>query len=829
MKTFKTVENQSVVSPGRIDIIHTLLSRSMQFLNKTMLVLALFLIASCGSAMNQTAADDGNGEDAAAGTEQAAHDQAETESVISAETREKVDGLIAEMTLEEKVGQMTQITLDVLGKGEDVYSSYEPFELDPEMMEKAFRTYQVGSVLNTANNRARTPEFWNELLSEIQGYAIEESGQDIPVIYGLDMIHGASYVDGATLFPQQIGMAATWNPELVRRAGEITAYETRATGVAWTFSPVLDLGVDPRWPRHWETFGEDPYLSEVLGYELVKGYEGEDNDIGNPYQIASCPKHFLGYSHTLSGRDRSPAWIPESQLREYHVPPFEGGGIDAGALTVMLNSGEINGIPFHSSKELITGLLKEEMGFEGFVLTDWQDIIYLYTRHRVAADYKDAVRMAINAGVDMSMVPYDFDFSRYLVELVNEGEVPMDRIDDAVRRILTVKVKMGLFETPYTVLDDYPEFASEAFADASRQTALESITLLKNEDNVLPLDPDISALIAGPAANTMRPLNGGWSYSWQGDLVDEFTEDYLTIYDAFSEKLGEGNVTLYETVRFDHDGAFDDEFVDDFDAFRQKAEDKDVIVLAVGENSYCEGEGDLDDLYLSDYQQKLVRVAAETGKPVVMVLAQGRPRIISKVEPLVPAIVNAYLPSNYGGEALVSLLFGESNFSGRLPYTYPRYPNKLIPYYHKHTENLELEGTPTGTQFYPQYEFGFGLSYSEFEYVSLSTDASSYGVDDIIEVTVEVQNVSDRDGKETVMLFSSQDYASITPPVKRLRDFEKIEIAAGATEEVTFRVPVSKLAFVNDNNEWIVEEGGFVLRVDGLEAPFTVTETQVVF
>jgi beta-glucosidase len=742
------------------------------------------------------------------------------------EIRDRVDRLLADMTLEEKVGQMTQITLDVLGKGDDVFTSHEPFELDPAMLEKAFQQYHVGSVMNTTNNRARTPEFFNRLIKELQDYAMEHSRHDIPIIFGIDMIHGASYVDGATLFPQQIGMAATWNPALVRRAAEITAYETRAAGLPWTFSPVLDLGVDPRWPRQWETFGEDPHLAAVMGHEMVKGYEGEHNDIGSPYRISTSLKHLLGYSHTLSGRDRTPAWIPESQLREYHLPPVRAG-INAGALNVMLNSGEINGIPFHANHDLITGLLKEELGFEGFALTDWRDIVYLHTRHRIAPSYKDAVRIAINAGVDMSMVPYDFDFARYLVELVNEGEVPMERIDDAVRRILTVKFRLNLFERPYTKVEDYPEFASEAFVEASRQTALESITLLKNEGGLLPLKPGIRVLVGGPAANTMRPLNGGWSYSWQGNLTDEFTADKLTIYKAFAEKLGAENVTLYEGVRFNHEGSWDDEIVDDLDLFRQKAEQADLIVLAVGENSYCEGPGDLQDLYLSDDQQELVRIAAETGKPVLMVMVQGRPRLISKVEPLVPAIINAYLPSNYGAEALVSLVFGEVNFSGRLPYTYPRYPNDLIPYYHKHTDQVTVNGVPTGTPFNPQYEFGFGLSYSDFEYVSLTTDGDSFGAEDTIVITVEVKNTSGRDGKETVMLFSSQLYASITPSVKRLRAFEKVDIAAGATAEVRFRLPVTDLAIVGHDNRLRLEQGGFIMRSGGLEVPITVTETVV--
>ncbi|MFU8860764.1 MAG: glycoside hydrolase family 3 N-terminal domain-containing protein [Cyclonatronaceae bacterium] len=738
---------------------------------------------------------------------------------------ETIERLIREMTLEEKVGQMTQITLDVLGEGENVRSSFEPFRIDPEMMSKAFIEYHVGSVLNTANNRARTPEVWNNIIKEIQDYAIEHSRFDIPVIYGLDMIHGASYVAGATLFPQQVGMAATWNPELVKRAGEITAYETRAIGVAWTFSPVLDLGVDPRWPRHWETFGEDPYLASVLGHAIVTGYQGPG--IGSPYHIAACLKHYLGYSHTLSGRDRSPAWIPESQLREYHVPSFQAG-LEAGSMTVMLNSGEINGIPVHANKELITGLLKTEHALQGFVLTDWLDIIYLYTRHRVASSYKDAVRIAINAGVDMSMVPYDFDFSRYLVELVNEGEVSMERIDDAVRRILRVKMEMGLFETPYTFKEDYPEFASRDFADAAYQTAVESITLLKNEGSLLPLGKETRILVAGPAANTMRPLNGGWSYSWQGNLVDEFASDYNTIYEALKAKAGDGRISVYETVRYNHDGAFDDEFVDDYDQFREYAIQADVILLALGENSYTEGEGDMDDLYLSANQQRLVMEAASTGKPVILVMAQGRPRIISKVEPAADVILNTYLPGNYGGDALASIIYGDANPSGKLPYTYPRYPNQLIPYYHKHTENVEKTGTPTGTAFYPQYEFGFGLSYSVFEYISISADNSNYVLNDTVLVTVELRNISKRAGEEVVQLYSSQQYASITPPVKRLRAFEKTMVPAGESVIVTFAMPVSDLAFVNADNRKVVESGPYTLKISDLETKITVSEAGVV-
>jgi beta-glucosidase len=748
-------------------------------------------------------------------------------SGLDPETEQQITSMLEKMSLEEKVGQMTQITLDVLTKGQDVYSSFEPVELDSVQLYKAFVQYKIGSVLNTANNRARTPETWNILIAKLLDYALEASPSKIPLIYGLDMIHGASYVDGATFFPQQIGMAATWNPLLVKEAGRITAYETRAAGVAWTFSPVLDLGVDPRWPRQWETFGEDPYLSAVMGHYLIKGYEGDDNDISNPLHIASCLKHFMGYSHTLSGKDRSPAWIPDNKLFEYHAPVFKSG-IDAGALTVMVNSGEINGLPTHINKALLTDLLKNEWGFKGFVVTDWADIEYLHTRHKITPDHKEAVKLAINAGIDMSMVPYNFAFADHLVELVKEGSVPMSRIDDAVRRILRVKFRLGLFEQPYTLAKNYPEFGSEQHEGLARKTALESITLLKNEQGLLPLSKNTRILVGGPAANLMRPLNGGWSYSWLGNLVDEFAGEYQTVYEALKlTAANPGLITLAEGITYKNTMDYKEEEVGNLKQFAQMAAQSDVILLCVGENSYTEKPGDLEDLYLSDNQQELIRIASEAKKPVVLLLVQGRPRIISKVEPLASAIINAYLPGNYGGEAIASIIYGDHNPSGKLPFTYPRYPNSLEPYYHKHAEQLELLGSPTGTHFNPQFPFGFGLSYSSFEYSELKTDKTEYLATDTIRLTVNVTNSSTVAGKEVVQVYSSDHFASLTPSVKRLRAFTKLSIAPGEKKSVRIDIPVSRLSFVNENNQWIVEEGDFTISCGSEKSVIRVSETRI--
>ncbi|PKP54035.1 MAG: beta-glucosidase [Bacteroidetes bacterium HGW-Bacteroidetes-1] len=767
------------------------------------LLITVFLMASCNSKTSKV-----------------------VPSSLNSEIEQKVADLIKTMTLEEKVGQMTQVTLDVLTKGKDSLSSFEPLELDTLSLKIAFEKYQIGSVLNTANNRARDLRQWNSIVKQIQDFALSGGHHKIPVLYGLDMIHGASYVAGATLFPQQIGMAATWNPELLVKAGEITAYETRAAGVPWTFSPVLDLGVDPRWPRQWETFGEDPYLASVMGKNLIKGLQGEDNDISNPVHIAACLKHYLGYSQTLSGKDRSPAWIPDHKLREYHLPSFKAG-IDAGALTVMINSGEINGLPVHANKALLNDLLKVELGFIGFIVSDWSDINYLHTRHMIAQSPKEAVKIAINAGVDMSMVPYNFNFADHLIELVNNGDVPMSRVDDAVTRILRVKFMLGLFDQPYTELENYPDFGSLSFEEAALKTANESVTLLKNSENILPLAKSTRILVGGPAANLMRPLNGGWSYSWQGELVDEFAGNYHTIFEAIRESSAvPEQVELFEGVSYDLKGDYKAELVGDLNAFALKASRADAIILCVGENSYTEKPGDLEDLSLSENQQMLVKTAYKTGKPVILVLVEGRPRVISAIEPFTKGILQAYLPGNFGGLAIANTLFGDVNPSGKLPYTYPRYPNSLEPYYIKHAEQLEIAGSPTGTHYNPQYHFGFGLSYSDFEYLKISTDKNEYLPGETIEVRVELRNNSSVAGKEVVQLFSSDHYASLTPSVKRLKAFQKTMLQAGESKIIYFKVPVNELAFVNLNNKWVVEKGDFTLLAGGLRVAIIVIETK---
>ncbi|KAF0197324.1 MAG: beta-glucosidase-like glycosyl hydrolase [Bacteroidetes bacterium] len=738
----------------------------------------------------------------------------------------RVSALLSRMSIEEKVGQMTQVTLDVLTYGDNPQSSYEPLVLDTATLHQAFSRYCIGSVLNAANNRARDPKEWNRLIKSIQEYALRYSPNKIPVIYGLDMIHGASYVAGATLFPQQLSMAATWNPDLARTAGEITAYETRAAGVSWIFSPVMDLGVDPRWPRFWETFGEDPYLASVMGKAMINGSQGDDNSLAAPDHVTVCLKHFYGYSQPRTGKDRTPALIPLPMLTEYHLTPFRKA-IEAGAMTVMINSGVVNGIPVHASKFMLTDVLKKELGFRGFAVSDWQDIEYLYTRHKVAGSQKEAVKIAVNAGVDMSMVPYNFKFAEYLTELVHEGEVPIERIDDAVSRILRVKFMMGLYDKPYTVAGNYPEFGSGNFASLARQAAEESVTLLKNENNLLPLPKNARILLAGPAANSMRPLNGGWTYSWQGNLTDEFAASQNTIYEALQlNSTDRNNILLCETVSYNFKGNYHEEIAGPSDQLRRLASQADCIVLCLGENSYTETPGNLNDLYLSDNQQELVKTAASTGKPVILVLVEGRPRIISKIEPLTSAVLFAGLPGNYGGEALSSVIYGDVNPSGRLPFTYPRYPNSLEQYYHAYTEQLEDKSSPNGSAFYPQYEFGYGLSYSSFAYSELSLPASTYKPGDIIAGSVKVTNTSAIPGMEVVQVFVSDLVATMTPPVKRLRAFSKIMLQPGETQTVNFEIPVNDLAFVNSDNLWTIEKGDFMLTIDKLSVAFKVSETK---
>ena len=737
-------------------------------------------------------------------------------------TNQKVQALIAKMTLEEKVGQMAQITLDVITKGKDRFTSDEPVVLDKAAMDKAFGVYKIGSVLNTANNRARTPEVWYNIISGIQ--KASRSKLNIPIIYGIDAIHGATYTAGATMFPQQIGQAASRNVELVKKAAQITAYETRVSGIPWNFSPVLDLGPDPRFPRIWETFGEDVHLTTVLGIASIKGYEGDDNDINNPFHVASCLKHFLGYQVALSGKDRTPAYISEQALREYHLPAFKAA-IDAGAHTIMINSGLINSIPVHANYNLLTKLLREELGFKGLVVTDWGDIENLHTRDKIAKSHKEAIMLAINAGIDMSMIAYQYEtFCDNLIALVKEGKVKQSRVDEAVSRILVLKYKLGLFENPVTHYKNYPKFGSKEFEQAAYQTAAESITLLKNNNNTLPLRKDMKVLVTGPNANSMRTLNGGWTYSWQGEKVEEFASKYNTILEALKHKIGENQVVYVPGLSYKMDGKYFEEYADKMQEALEAAKNVDAVVLCLGENSYTETPGNLSDLYLSDLQTEFAQKIAALGKPVILVLNEGRPRIISKIEPAMPAIVQTYLPGNFGGDALADILFGDVNPSGKLPYTYPKYPNSLVNYNHKPSESRSVvEGVYNyDADYNPQYEFGYGLSYTTFKYSNLRLSAVKITENDKLQISVDVTNTGTREGKEVVDVYLSDLYASITPDKKRLKAFEKISLKPGEVKTVNFTITKEELAFINANNQKVVEPGEFEIQIGNLKKKFEV-------
>ena len=745
----------------------------------------------------------------------------------ASEVDRKIEDLISQMTLEEKVGQMAQITLDVVGKGENRYSSFEPLTLDEKELRKALVEYKIGSVLNTANNRARTPEKWYEIISQIQNVAMNETRLKIPVIYGVDMIHGATYTAGATMFPQQINQAASRNRELVKRGAEITAYETRASSIPWNFSPVLDLAPDPRFSRQFESFGEDPYLAAELGVQMIDGYEGVQNNIGHPEHVASCMKHFLGYQVPTSGKDRTPTSISETELREYHLPSFKAA-IDAGAHTIMINSGIINGVPVHSNYDILTKLLKEELGFKGLVVTDWGDIEYLHNRDKVAATPKEAIMLAINAGVDMSMIPYQYEtFCNGLVELVKEGKVKEERINDAVRRILRVKYALNLFDRPTTNPKDYPKFGSKEFEQAAYQMAAESITLLKNQQDVLPLKKTAKVLVTGPNANSMRTLNGAWTYSWQGEKVDEFAGKYNTILEAVQNEIGEKNVTFVPGVSYKMDGKYYEESADKMDQAVAAAKNVDAVILCLGENTSTETPGNLSDLYLSDLQTELAQKLIATGKPVILVLNEGRPRVISRIEPKLQAIVQIYQPGNFGGDALADVLFGDVNPSGKLPYNYPRYPNALVPYIHKPSaEQQRVAGVYNYEADYsPQYEFGHGLSYTTFKYSDLKVSKPQIGMNEQFTVTVNVKNTGKRAGKETVELFTSDLYASgITPDVRRLRRFEKISLNPGESKTVAFTLATDDLAYINRNGEKTVEAGEFEVRIGDQVQKFSLVD-----
>lgn len=730
--------------------------------------------------------------------------------------QQKVNSLLAKMTLEEKVGQMAQITLDVIGKGKDRFSSDEPFSLDEAAMEKALVKYKLGSVLNASNNRARTPQQWYEIINRIQQVAMTKNKNAIPVLYGIDAIHGETYTAGATMFPQQIGQAATFNRALVFKGAEITAYETRASAMPWAFSPLLDLGADPRFPRQWESFGEDPYLISELGKQMIYGYQGKDNNIGNPFKVAASIKHFLGYQVPLSGKDRTPAIISDQALREYHLPPFKAA-IDAGAKTIMINSGLINGVPVHANYKILTKLLKEELGFKGLVVTDWGDIENLYKRDHVAKNNKEAVMLAINAGIDMSMIAYQYEpFCDDLIALVKEGKVKQERIDDAVRRILLVKYELDLFNKPTTNIKDYPEFGSKAYEQAAQNTAAESITLLKNSNHVLPLNKSAKILVTGPNANSMRTLNGAWTYSWQGEKVEDFAAQYNTILEALQNKVGKEKVVYSPGVSYKMSGKYFEEYADQMDETIEAAKNVDVVVLCLGENSYTETPGNLSDLYLSELQTTLAQKLAATGKTIILVLNEGRPRVISKFEKKMNAIVQTYLPGNFGGNALADILYGDVNPSGKLPYTYPQFPNALFTYYHKPSESRSTtEGVYNyDADYNPQYVFGHGLSYTTFKYSNIKISSPTLKKNETLTISVEVSNTGKVVGKESVLLYISDLIASdISPDAKRLRGFDKIELQPGESKTVTFKIKPTDIAYVNSELKKVTEAGEFQIQL----------------
>jgi beta-glucosidase len=718
---------------------------------------------------------------------------------------EKVTDLLSRMTLEEKIGQMTQVSLEVVAK--DGLKPEDRVELDMEKLSQAILKYHVGSILNVGTS-AHPVDHWHKIITTIQDVATKKTRLGIPIIYGIDAIHGASYTKDATLFPQSIGMAATWNIELMKKNGEITAYEVRASGIPWNFNPVLDIGRQPLWSRLWETFGEDPYLASMMGAAYVKGQEGEDNIISAPEKVATCMKHYLGYSFPLTGKDRTPAWIPENMLREYFVPPYQAA-VDAGAHTIMVNSSEINGVPVHSSYYYLTELLRNELGFKGFTVSDWYDIKNLHEREKVAASQKEAVKMAVMAGIDMSMVPLDYSFYDLLLELVKAGEIPESRIDEAVGRILKVKFELGLFKNPYPDKSLKKRFACKEFEAVNLQAAQESIILLKNDKQILPLAKSKKVLVTGPTANMLSYLNGGWTITWQGDREDLYPKNKSTILQALQQKIGEQNVS-YEP------GTTVDEEIN-ITAAVEAAKKADVAIICIGEKTYCETPGNIVDLTLPATQFKLVNAIAETKTPIVLVLVEGRPRIIREIVDQADGIVMAYLPGIEGGRSIADVLFGDCNPSGKLPITYPRYPNDLTLYDHKYSENNNPD-----CRYNPQFPFGFGLSYTRFEYSNLKIEKKEIQKSEPLNVSVQVKNGGDRAGKEVVQLYLSDLYASVTPSVKKLKRFEKVALEPGELKTINFILYEKDLSFIGRDNKPVVEPGEFEVMIGKLKEKFVL-------
>ena len=732
----------------------------------------------------------------------------------------QVEQTLKKLTLEEKIGQMMELVTDLFGAND----KNGVFYIDEHKTDSILSRYKIGSILNAPNTCAPTAKQWEKYISQIQKISMKRIG--IPCVFGLDQNHGSTYTQGGTLFPQNINVAATFNREVARRSAEATAYETRAVSIPWTYSPTVDLGRDARWPRIWENFGEDCYLSSEMGKAMVYGFQGEDPNNIDQYHIATSMKHFMGYGVPWTGKDRTPAYISPADLREKHFAPFLAG-LQAGALTVMVNSASVNGMPMHANKDILTGWLKEETGWDGVLITDWADINNLYTREMVAKDKKDALRIAINAGIDMIMEPYSCDACGYLVELVKEGKIPMSRIDDACRRVLRMKYRLDLFKNPTQKLKNYPKFGGEEFAKLALEGATESMVLLKNEGNILPLQHGKKILLTGPNANQMRCLDGGWSYTWQGHRADEFAGKYNTIYEAFCNEYGKENVILNQGVTYNEKGKYWEENEPQIQGAVAAAKDADVIVACIGENSYTETPGNLTDLWLSENQRNLVKALAQTGKPVILVLNEGRPRLIADIEPLAQGIINILIPGNMGGDALANLVSGKSNFSGKMPYTYPKEINSLANYDFKKSEEV---GTMEGAYDYnakitQQWGFGYGLSYTSYKYSNLKVSQSDFRHGDIIKVSVDVKNTGKVAGKESVLLFSSDLIASMVPDGRRLRAFDKVELQPGETKTMIFELKADDLAFVGWNGKWRLEEGDFKLMIADQSADIHCTDT----
>ncbi len=733
----------------------------------------------------------------------------------------KIEKTLGQMTLDEKIGQMLELTLDVLGTTTDK----DGWALSEEKVDTCISKWKVGSILNAPCTRAATVAQWQKWIRLIQKKSTKYMG--IPTIYGLDNNHGVTYVQGGTLFPQPINLGASFNTTLARTGAEICAYESRAANCPWVYNPVTDLGRDPRWSRIWESFGEDAIVNARMAAAEIKGYQGNDANHLGQYNVATSLKHYMAYGAPWTGKDRTPAYLSPAMLREKYFEPFKAA-VQAGALTIMVNSSSINGVPVHASHEYLTEWLKEGLNWDGMIVTDWADINNLYTREKVAKDKKDAIRIAINAGIDMSMDPYSVEFCPLLKELVEEGKVPMARIDDAVRRILRVKYRLGLFDQPNTGGKGYEKFGCDEFAEKALRAAEEAEILLKN-DGILPLVKGKKILLTGPNANQMRCLNGGWSYTWQGSKAEDLATKYNTIYKALCNKYGKENIILEQGVTYNEDGAYYEENEPQIGRAIQAAATADVIVACIGENSYCETPGNLSDLWLSANQRDLVKELAKTGKPVILILNEGRPRLIADIEPLANAVVDILLPGNYGADALANLLAGDANFSAKLPYTYPKEINALHTYDYKVSEEV---GTMDGAYDYDakvslQWPFGYGLSYTTFEYSNLKADRTQFTADDMITVTVDVKNTGSKAGKEAVLLYSSDLVASTVPDNKRMRDFTKIELQPGETKTVTFTVPAKSLAFVGADGKWTLEEGDFLLKVGSLTQSVECTKTKV--